>query len=142
MDNNIVQFTQVYESGQRTSWRAIIKDDGNGGIIMVHGTWSGHLEGTFDAVRSPDRSAAKAQVARSQGTKPRSTKGEGAAIDKLQLTISSLEHQLRVTEKQHAEEVHELQSRHDMVTQQLLLEVRSLSAMVLLPLLPAPACQP
>jgi hypothetical protein len=136
VDGNIVQFTQVYDSGQMTTWRAVVKDDGLGGISMENGTWSGHLDGSFDAVRSPDRSGAKSQVAKLQGAEQRSTKGEGAAIAKLQLTISSLEHQLQLAEAQHAEDVHELQARHDVVEQQHLLEVRSSRATVLLRVLP------
>jgi hypothetical protein len=56
------------------------------------------------------------------------TKTESAETAKLRLTISSLEHRLRVTEGQHAEDMHELQAQLEVVEQQLLIEVCPLSA--------------
>lgn len=141
VDGNILQFTQVYEDGQRTMWRAVVKDDGHGGIRMEHGTWSGQIKGSFNAVRSPDRTGEKLQAARLQGTNQRAVEGERAVVAKLQLTISSLERQLRL-QSQDAEELHEVQARHEQLEQQLALEVRSSRATVLLRMLPPTASQP
>jgi hypothetical protein len=126
VDGNIVQFTQTYDDGDQTRWRAVVKEDAHGVVSMVHGTWSGHIEGRFDARRSSDRreaeqrSGGSTQAARQVVVTTSSrAAGGGQKVAELQLTLSSLEHRLQ----QQTEHVQDLQEQRAQVEAELHLEV-------------------
>ena len=108
-------------------WRAVVKEDANGELRMVHGTWEGQINGSFEATRSHDRSSAESRGVNVQRASLRSAKAGDADISKLQLTISSLKHRLRQTEAKYAEDRHKLQAHLDLAEEQLAIEVGSLS---------------
>lgn len=113
-----VQFTQAYSNGERTTWRAVVTDD----ACMVHGTWSGHVKGTFNARRSSR--IVSSQVASSPQMEQYAATGSDPdvakpGVAKLQLTVSSLEYQLRRIE----EDMDALQAQCDRAQQELQLEV-------------------
>ena len=127
MDGNIVEFTQAYTSdGERTRWRAVVKEDANGELRMVHGTWTGQTNGSFEATRSRDRSSAESRGVDVQQASLRSAEAGDADISKLQQKVSSLNHRLRQTEAKYAEDTHKLQAQLDLAEEQLAIEVSSL----------------
>lgn len=126
VDGNIVQFTQTYDDGDQTRWRAVVKEDAHGVVSMVHGTWSGHIEGRFDARRSSDRREAEQRSGGSTQaprqvvvTTSSRAAGGGQKVAELQLTLSSLEHRLQ----QQTEHVQDLQEQRAQVEAELHLEV-------------------